>query len=87
MIINSIPQGPLVDQKGYMTADWKEFFSQFFVILQNTLSDNGTRLPFQTTDNITELNTVNLLGALLYNTDTNKVMANINGTFKEVITI
>ena len=65
---------------------WKDTLEQLFNELQKNMSDEGYILPHLTTAQITELNIPKYIGALVYDTDTNKANVNINGTFKEILT-
>jgi hypothetical protein len=74
------------DGNYYWSDQWAKIMQQLIQQLQVNLSDEGYKLPPQTTANVLELDTMQSLGAILYNTDTDKMMVNIAGTFKEVLT-
>lgn len=76
----------MVDSKGYLTAEWQQLMQQLFTQLQANLSDEGYKLPQQSTSTIVSLNTAASKGALLYDSTTNEFKVNINGTFKIVTT-
>lgn len=76
-----------VDKDGKLTDTWKMILSQLFSHLQNNLSQEGIKIPQQTTTNIGLLNNIKSLGSLIYDKDTNELKVNINGTFKVVATL
>ena len=76
----------LVDKDGYLTEPWKHVFEQLFNELQKNMSDESHIVPAQDNINVAQLNVSELSGGLLYNTDTKKLIANIDGTFKDVLT-
>ena len=75
-----------VDEKGYLTDTWRLILTKLFTELQNNASDEGLIAPNQSAAIIAQLNLARYKGAFLYNTDTNKAIVNINGTFKDVLT-
>ena len=75
-----------VDEKGDFTEPWKHTLNQLFNELQTNMSNESHIVPSQDTSNITTLNVSDYAGGLIYNTDTKKLMVNIDGTFKEVVT-
>jgi hypothetical protein len=75
------------DKEGNLTDTWKMILSQLFSHLQNNLSQEGIKVPQQTTANIGILDNINSLGALIYDKDTNELKVNINGTFKVIATL
>lgn len=76
----------VIDKDGRLTPTWKQILSQLFTELQLNLSDEGIIMPQQTTANISQLNISKYIGGLVYNIDTDKAMANIAGTYKNIIT-
>lgn len=72
---------------GRLTAEGKALFGQLFRELKQKASDEGLFVPQQSTATITALNTQQSTGAFLYDSDTNELKVNINGTFKVVQTI
>ncbi len=86
MNIPGFLEGRVVDKDGFFTPVWREIMRQVLTQLQINFSDEGYLLPQQPTANVVQLNTTKSLGAILYNTDTDKGMINIAGTFKEIVT-
>ena len=86
MKIPSYPHVDLLDENKEMHPSWKLWFTQLITELQAGASDEGLVAPSQTNTTITTLLTTGPSGALVYNETTNKLMVNIAGTFKEVIT-
>jgi len=76
----------VINKDGYLTPSWKQILAQLFTELQLNLSDEGIIMPQQTTANITQLNISKYIGGLVYNSDTDKGMINIAGTYKNIIT-
>lgn len=77
----------IADANGKMSEDWYQFFSQMSIYLQKSLSKEGHKLPNQTSSNITNLNTPQSMGAILYDTDNHLMKVNINGIFKTILTV
>jgi hypothetical protein len=75
-----------VDKDGYLTEPWKHVLEQLFNELQKNMSDESHIAPSQANLEIAQLNVSELSGGLLYNTDTKKLIVNIDGTFKDVLT-
>ena len=83
---NLPPDKTLVDATGKITDTWYTFFSQLIVLMQQNLSDQGIKLPQQTAETITSLNTAQSTGALLYDSTNDLLKVNIDGTFRTVTT-
>ena len=77
----------VIDENGYLTPTWKQIFMQLFSVLQMNVGPEGFFLPQQDNTNIAALNNIRSLGAILYNTTTNKGMINENGAFKTIQTL
>lgn len=77
----------VINKDGFLTDVWKQILTQLFTELQVNLSNEGYIVPKQSSSSVNLLNGVKYTGALVYNEDTNKLMANINGTFVEVQTL
>jgi hypothetical protein len=86
MKIPNLITARVVDENGMLTDSWRHLFEQLFGVLQQNLSDESIVTPSQPTANITQLNVPEYSGGLVYNSDTNKLMVNENGTFKTVQT-
>jgi hypothetical protein len=86
MNIPNFTDTQVVDKNGHFTPQWRQIMSQLMSELQTRMSEESHITPSQTTANIALLNSPDLKGGLLYNSDTNKLNVNINGTFKEVTT-
>ncbi len=71
---------------GSLSPEAKLLFTQLFQELQGNASQEGLIPPGQPTETITSLNTPNLNGAFLYDTDTHQMKVNLNGTFHVVTT-
>jgi hypothetical protein len=85
-IIPNFQNVKLVNKDGTPTASAQLMFTQLFTQLQNYLSNEGLKVPLQTTANISELNIDKSTGALLYDQQTHELKVNINGEFKTVQT-
>ena len=86
MNIPSFTKMKLIQEDGTPTMEYAQFMSQLTQALQGGLSQEGIKTPGQTAANITVLNTQKSLGNLVYDTDNDKLMVNIAGTFKTVTT-
>jgi hypothetical protein len=86
-IPNFIGDLKLTDDNGYLTEEWKQTFGQLFNELQSQMSDESHITPSQSSSNITQLNVPEYKGGLLYDEDNDKLKVNINGVFKEVMTV
>lgn len=84
MTITSVIHDKLVDENNFMSSAWFNMFTQWQLFLQNQLADSGYVLPQLTNAEIALLDLTKNIGAILYNTDTNTFMVNINGTLKTV---
>jgi hypothetical protein len=86
---------PVVGQDGKLTDPWRQILTQLFTELQKNVSNEGFIIPQQPTANITTLSSQQSIGAILYNSDTDKfegcfkkiVGPTITGEFKEFATI
>lgn len=74
----------MVDRNGYLTEQWQMIMQQLFQVLQQNLSDEGYKLPQQSTTIITALNTAASTGNLLYDSTTDQAKVNIAGTYKVI---
>jgi len=87
--LSNIPTPPafakLVDKDGNITSSWRDYFSNLTLYLKQFLSNEGLVMPQQTSANIALLNTAQSIGALLYNSTTNHIEGNVNGTFQVII--
>lgn len=71
-----------VDESGYLTDTWRNVLTQLFTELQSNASNESLVVPQQTTTDIAKL--TNYKGGLVYDSTTNQLKVNINGTFKVV---
>lgn len=77
-ITPDLPRSPqIIDERGFLKADWKLFFEQLIQALQNTFTPEGIAFPQQTAANIAQLTSVNSLGNILYDTTNNVFKGNI----------
>lgn len=74
----------IVDKQGYFTPSAAVLFQQLFTELQANYSNEGLKVPRQSTANIVTLNTAQSIGALLYDKETHQAKVNINGVFKVI---
>lgn len=77
----------VVDKEGRLTPVWRQILTQLITELQINVSDEGFKVPAQTTANITALSNTGSNRAIVYNSDTNKFFACENGVFKEIQTV
>jgi len=76
----------VTDKNGNFTGPWKHIMNQLMHELQTQMSDESHIVPSLTAAQISQLNTTDYNGGLVYNTDTNELMVNKNGTYKTVLT-
>jgi hypothetical protein len=76
----------VVDDKGYFTEEFRQIFSQMITQFQTNLSNEGYKIPSQTTDNIDNLDNMNSNYRLIIDRDTDELKINLNGTFKVIQT-
>jgi hypothetical protein len=84
-----------VDRNGYLTEKWALIMQQLITALQTNLSNEGYIVPSQTAANITQIQTnvaassnpAAYNGDLLYDSTNNKLKVNLNGAFKEIVTL
>lgn len=94
MIIPNFENIQFITKGGVLTDSWQNILQALFTALQNNLSNEGFHIPQQTTANIGLLQTrfaaapdpTVYFGVMLYDTDTDELKVNINGTFR-VITV
>jgi len=86
MILPSFLHTKIVDKDGYPTEDFKNFLTNLVMPLQQNLSNEGYKLPFQTEENIAILDNPKSTGMMLYDEKNNVVKVNLNGTYKTVQT-
>ena len=92
MNIPNYENAPISDRSGFLTDQWSLLLQQLITELQFNLSDEGYQVPQQPTATITTLQTQfnasstpsAYFGNLLYDSDTNELKVNINGTFRVV---
>lgn len=84
MIIPNLNKIKVSDENGNMHPELHELLSQIITALQQNLSDEGYKLPQQTTTNIIKLSNPKSKGAIIYDTDTDKFMVCINSAFRTV---
>jgi len=77
----------VVDENGHFTPVWKETLSSLFQQLQKNYSEEGLFVPQQNSANVTRLETSKSKSSFLYNHETDKMLVNINGTYKEIQTV
>jgi hypothetical protein len=75
---------PITNEKGELTDPWRILLSTLITQMQTHLSDEGIRMPQQSTDNINILETLENKGKVVYDGDTDELKVNINGTFKTI---
>lgn len=76
----------VVDKEGRLTNEFKQILIQLFTQLGINLSDEGFKIPEQTSANISLLNNINSKNRLIVDSDTNQLKINLNGTFKTITT-
>lgn len=82
--LKSIPIAELKEEDGkyYFTPQMANMFIQLFTELQQNLSNEGFKIPQQTTSNINILDNALSTAAIIYDSDTNEFKGNVDGVFK-----
>ncbi len=90
------PMIPLMDpnNKGSMNHPWQLYFNQLTTQLQNNTQQFQGVAAVNSDTNGTATDKMNAIlangssiGGLVYNADTNLLYVNINGTFKQIMTL
>lgn len=76
----------IVDKEGHLTDGWRAIFIELFSVLGDNLSDEGFRISTQNGTDIETIKPKAHHGTVIYNSTTNKLMVNEEGTFKTVTT-
>lgn len=92
MNIPNFQNTPIVSSGGNLSDAWSLILQQLITALQKNLSDEGYQVPQQPTATIAKLQTQFnaspnpsvYFGDLIYDSTTNQLKVNINGTFKVV---
>jgi hypothetical protein len=84
MNIPNFIDNQIVDKNGQLTDSWRQIFTQLIGELQGNLSNEGYKIPEQSTANITILSNTNSTRALIYDNQKNAFMACANGIFKQI---
>ncbi len=87
MNIPNLPMGPLTRQDGHATSEYWGVLSQLITELQQNVSNEGYKIPQLPTATIAKLDNEKSKGVLVYDSDTNQLKININGTFKVIQTL
>ena len=82
----SLVQAKMMDEKGFFTEAGNNLMTELLTVLQNHLSDEGYKLPFQTTSNLVILNNDKSIGRILYDQDAKLMKVNLDGTYKTIQT-
>lgn len=77
---------PFVNADGRVSEVWYNVLNQLIIQMQQNVSNEGYKVPQQSTFNISDLNNTKSTGALLYDNDLHLLKVNINGTFRTVTT-
>ena len=71
----------LVDEKGFITDEWRQILEQLFQQLQKNVGDEGFVVSSQTATNIALLNLVN--GTIIYDSTSNEFKGMKAGTLQK----
>lgn len=77
---------PFINKDGHVTEVWYNVLNQLIIQMQENVSNEGYKVPQQSTFNVSALNNTKSIGALLYDEDLHLLKVNINGVFKTVTT-
>jgi hypothetical protein len=85
MNIPNFIQDKMVDEKGYLTSPWQQFFTQLIQELQKNVGQEGFTVSNLSSTHVAALTNANT-GTLVYDNTNNLLKVNVNGTFKTVTT-
>lgn len=86
MNVPTYPHDQLTNKDGTVNPSWQQWFSQLTTEMQRSLSNDGTQIPSLSTDQINNLAATKYNGFLFYDSATNELKVNLNGTIKVVQT-
>lgn len=85
MAIPALENIKFVDERGYLTSEWRSILQSLFDTLQIRFSDEGLVMPSQTAANILKLKK-SANGSMVYDSTNNLAKININGAWKTITT-
>jgi len=81
------PSINIIDKDGRLDQAWDKYFSILDTELNYYFGSDGTLFAFRThADIVNILNTTNLIGRILYDSDNQVMRVNNTGQFKEILT-
>lgn len=80
MLVPTLVQQQVVDEKGFLTPQWRQFFEQLLQNMQQSLSDEGFLIPPQSAANIALL-TDSPNGTIIYDETNNEFKGKKAGSF------
>lgn len=80
---STVPSGPIAQMNNTCTSTWLLFFQQLINTLQDNFGSEGVVIPSLTTAQIATLGD-NGIGRIVFNSDTQMMMLNNNGTFQNI---
>ncbi len=85
MMIPNVLNTKIADENGNLTDEWMLLITQLVTELQLNLNNEGYKLPQLETVDINKLTDVDKSkGAMIYDSTTNQMKVNINGTWRVV---
>ena len=78
------PSIKVANPDGTVHEDFMRMLVQLLAPLQSNLSDEGYTLPSLTSPQVTQLNTSQSVGRIIFNSTTGKAMINNNGTYQTI---
>lgn len=75
----------MVDEKGYLTPEWRNIMQALFDVLQVNFSEEGLIMPSQTSDSITTI-APSTNGTMIYDTTNKLAKIVIEGALKTITT-
>lgn len=83
----SVPQVKFIMPDGDAHPQWREYFRELSIALQQNLSDEGYNIPPQSSANIAILNNAKSIRNLVYDNTAHVLKINLNGVFKTIQTM
>lgn len=84
MNIPNFVETKMVDKNGNLTTIWKQILMQLITEMQTSLSEEGFKIPQQTTSDIGKIVGTNTVGHIIYDKTLDQLKVNIGGTMKVV---
>ena len=86
MSIPSVPRAQLVNQDGSVSNEWRIYFDQLTLVLQEALPLTGFKMPSKNNNETSILVNQDLAGGFIYNREQKNMQVNTVQSYKPVST-